>query len=287
MKKIRYVLTVLLIMSVIIMDAAAVVNADSNETAEDYIEHFLNETKCNSVSVAVCDGESVSCYGDEKGLYQIGSMTKAFTGLAVQKLISEGKIKPDNTVAELLPGYTAYYGKKPQDITVEHLLTQTSGYTNSEADYPGADEKMTLQEWADKMSGKELKSFPGEKYSYSNVNYNLLGAIIERVTGNNYKDYMEKEILTPLGLTNTYVVTDPEDENIVRGSRLAYRRAFQYEIPVAEGRIPTGYFYSNIGDMARWARIWLGTADIPEEYRELVKEVKEHLKEEGDYYSGW
>ena len=288
MKWISTVLSVLVIISCIVGSAGLPVRAiDNEDVVEGLVDEFCKDIKCSSVSVAVFDEGEVNCYGDVAGLYQIGSMTKAFTGLAIHKLMSEGKLAPDSTVSELINGFTAYYDSKPYEITVEQLLKQTSGYNNSESLYPSADMDMSLQDWALSISGKELQSVPGEKYAYSNVNFNLLGAIIEKVTGQSYKDYMENEILTPLGLTNTFVSINQNSKRIISGSRLGYRIIFPYEIPVAEGRIPAGYFYSNAEDMVRWMQIWLGTVDIPEEYRELVAEVKEHLTKEGDYYSGW
>ncbi|MBO4389478.1 MAG: beta-lactamase family protein [Lachnospiraceae bacterium] len=252
------------------------------------IYRFQKETGCRDCSVAViCRGE-VSFYGEEEGLYQIGSMTKAFTALAVRKLISEEKLSMESNVSGYLPGFTAYYKGKKQEITVEQLLLMTSGYTNQEAVYPSAAPGMTLQDWVKSISGKELQSLPGEEYAYSNVNYDLLGAIIEQATGESYAEYMEREILEPLGLKNTYVHIPEKCDIIIPGSRLGYRQTFRYEIPVVEGRIPAGYFYSNAGDMARWLQIWLGTAeDVPEEFRELISETKSELTAEGTYTSGW
>ena len=286
MKRIRNVLTVMLILAVF-FNAGLFSRADANgDAVSGCIEEFRKGTRCNSVSVAVLDGDSVKTYGDATGLYQIGSMTKAFTGLAVQKLISEGKVRPDAKASEYLPGFKSFYGAETQEMTIEHLLTQTSGFTNNEKDYPPAKQGQSLQDWAGGISGRELKSRPGEKYSYSNVNYNLLGAVIERVSGKSYKEYVEKEILAPLGLNHTYVALD-SNEKVIRGSRLGYRHAFTYEMPVAEGRIPAGYFYSNAEDMARWMKIWIGEAEIPEGFKTIVKEVKDKLKEPGDYHSGW
>lgn len=287
MRKIRFISALLIVVLLVLVNAGSALNADSEDTVKSYIERFQNDTGCCFVSAAVYSGDRVSFYGDPDALYQIGSMTKAFTGLAVQKLISGGKISPDNKVSEILPWYLAYYDSSPCEITIFQLLCQTSGYTNSETEYPGAEIGMSLQEWAAGMSGKNLHSVPGEKYAYSNVNYNLLGAVIERVTGRSYRDYMENEIFAPLGLNDTRVVPDHGKDNIIKGSRLGYRKAFTYEIPVAEGRIPAGYFYSNAKDMARWMQIWMGIADIPEEYKDIVSKVKDRLKESGDYYSGW
>ena len=276
----------LLLAVLLIVFNALYVHAKQPVSIQEYIDKFSKETKCDSLSVAVVDDKGVKFYGDENGLYQIGSMTKTFTGLAIQKLISEGVLNEDDTIGELLPGFEALINFESVEITVEQLLMQTSGYTNKESDYPSATKDMSLSDWVESISGKELQTKPGEKYAYSNVNYNLLGAIIEKTTGKPYEEYMHEEILLPLGLTNTYVGI-PEGKAIVPGARLGYRRAFKYEIPVYEGRIPAGYFYSNTTDMARWINIWLGTADIPEEYKELISDVKLRLGKTGDYYSGW
>lgn len=257
-----------------------------NEIRE-YVRSFRDETKCDAVSVAVVTRDEVIFYGDKEGLYQIGSMTKAFTGLAALKLINEGRISLDDNISDLLPGFEAYYDNAPVQITVGHLLSQTSGYNNAERRFPSAGKDMTLGDWVMSISGLELASKPGERYAYSNVNYDLLGAIIEGMTGEIFADYMYDEILHPLGLEDTYVGTPPAEERIVPGSRPGYRHAFEYEIPVYEGRIPAGYFYSNVRDMARWLQIWMGTADVPDEYRELITLTKNALNEEGDYFSGW
>ncbi len=286
MKKIK--LTALIMMLTIVFADSILVQASAGkDDISGLVGSFRDETRCDSVSVAVVISEGVRYYGDQEGLYQIGSMTKAFTGLAVVKLISEGRLSYDDNVSDLLPGFEAYYHNAPAEITVEHLLSQTSGYTNLENIYPSAGKDMTLSDWVADISRLELCSKPGERYAYSNVNYNLLGAIIEEVTGDTYADYMYDEILHPLGLNDTYVGKPQAEEKIVPGSRPGYRHAFEYEIPVFEGRIPAGYFYSNVRDMARWLQIWMGCADIPEEYRELITLTKNALNEEGDYFSGW
>ena len=287
MTKKKAVLSLILLVTLLLSCNVLVHASDGDVRISDYVDEFRVDTKCNSVSVAVVRGDEIEFYGDGEGLYQIGSMTKAFTGLGIQKLIRAGVIKEDDPISRWLPGFTAYYQGEAYEITIEQLLAQTSGYTNKEADYASATQETSLMEWTDGISGRELASKPGAEYAYSNVNYNLLGAVIEQATGKTYKDYMETEILNPLGLANTYVQVAEDNESVIQGSRLGYRHSFTYVIPVAPGQIPAGYFYSNAADMARWMQIWMGTADIPKEYEELIKAVKARLQDAGDYYSGW
>ena len=287
MNKTKYILILTVAFSMLMTCFIPVRASDNDKTLSDYAGEFCANTKCSSVSIVVVRGEETEICSDTDGLYQIGSMTKAFTGLGIQKLINDGIISEDDPVSEWIPGFTAYYDAELCDITIRQLLTQTSGYTNKESDYPSAAKGMSLMDWAGTVSGKEVNSKPGTEYSYSNVNYNLLGVVIEQATGKTYEEFMETEILQPLGLMNTYVQLPSDDERIIQGSRLGYRMSFAYEIPVSPGQIPAGYFYSNASDMAKWLRIWLGTADVPEEYKALVRSVKENLADTGDYYSGW
>ncbi len=248
---------------------------------ETMVSEFSTQTGCKNVSVVVYDNGDFSYYGDSEGLYQIGSMTKSFTGLAVQKLINEGKLSGDDKVSDLIPGFKAFYESSEAEITVDDLLKQRSGYTNSETDYPSATEDMTLQDWAESISGKELKTKPGEEYSYSNVNYNLLGVIIENVTGISYREYMEENILVPYGLDSTYAGVPGDSERIVEGSRLGFRNVFEYKVPVREGSIPAGYFYSDAEDIGIWLKAWIENTDAD------MDAVIGELKSEGDCYAGW
>ena len=285
MKK-QSIIAVLTAFITILLFGIPTVHASDSGDIENLIECYRKETRCENVSVAIYDNGDITYYGDSECLYQIGSMTKAFTGLAIQKLIDAGLVKEDGNVSDYISGFEAYYKSESVDITVRNLLEQKSGFTNSEKDYPSATADMTLSEWAESISGRELNSHPGSEYCYSNVNYNLLGLIIENVSGISYAEYMEQEIFIPLGLNNTYA-SFPEDALIVEGARLGYRHAFEFTIPVREASIPAGYFYSNIYDMGRWIEIWTEEISVPENLKRPLAAVKTYLNEEGDYYSGW
>ena len=248
---------------------------------EGLIGEFRSQTKCESVSVVVYDHGEITYFGDSDSLYQIGSMTKSFTGLAVQKLINNGILSKDDTVSDLIPGFTAYYDSSEVQITVEDLLMQRSGYTNSESDYPSASEGMTLEDWAWSISGNDLKSRPGTEYSYSNANYNLLGLILEKKTGLSYSEFMETAVLDPLGLDSTSAGIPENKDRIIEGTRLGFRNVFGYEVPVREGSIPAGYLYSDTEDIGKWMKAWIEGSD-PD-----MEAVMDHLETEGDYYAGW
>ena len=134
----------------ILLAAALLINAAGipagGTDIREMVSAFKSETRCRNVSVVVVDHGEMTFYGDKDGLYQIGSMTKSFTGLAIQKLIDEGTISETDKVLKFIPGFTAYYQGQPVVITVSDLLTQKSGFTNSETDYPSATPEMSLSD---------------------------------------------------------------------------------------------------------------------------------------------
>ena len=284
--------------------SAANVSAKGEDEIQSLIDEFSRNTKCNSVSVMVYDHGEISYYGDKDGLYQIGSMTKSFTGLAIQKLIDEGKLSAEDKLSDYIKYFEAYYNSEKVEITIGQLLTQTSGFTNSESDYYIIGD-ISLTDWAYNFSGRELKCAPGTEYNYSNVNFALLGAVIESVTGSEYKSFMETKVLDPIGLHNTYV-GEPDNKGVIEGSRLAYRKTVDYEIPISEATIPAGYFYSNIEDMGQWMNLWISQdtdmetdldtnqdtdtnqdSNLNIALAKASANVVSCLKNEGDYYAGW
>lgn len=126
----------------------------------------------------------------------IGSITKSFTGMAIAGLIDAGSLSPDATLAD-------FFDDLPADkagITVQQLLTHSAGF-------PGAvGDDLSEESWdtfAAKAFNAELLFEPGSGYAYTNVGFSILAAIIERVTGQSFEDYLVDNILAPGGLTHT------------------------------------------------------------------------------------
>ncbi len=138
-------------------------------------------------------------------VFRIGSITKQFTSTAMLKLVSEGKISLQDKIVKYVPTY------KPQGelVTIENLLNHTSGITN----YTGllelrsnenkAAAKSTEQRFND-FNKVPLEYTPGERYSYTNSGFFILGMIIEKVTGISYGEYIEKNIFDPLKMKSSY-----------------------------------------------------------------------------------
>lgn len=135
-------------------------------------------------------------------VFRIGSMTKQFTAVGILMLMEQGKLALSDPVTKFLPDYPT----QGKTITVEHLLTHTSGiqsYTDMAAWLPLMRKDMSLTELINIFKDQPMQFAPGERWRYNNSGYILLGAIIEKVAGTTYATFIQKNIFDPLGLKHT------------------------------------------------------------------------------------
>jgi CubicO group peptidase (beta-lactamase class C family) len=133
--------------------------------------------------------------------FHIASVSKPFTTAAILLLQERGLLKTSDTLAKFIPDYPN--GDK---ITLIHLLSHTSGIPNINS-FPDYDEfaktRHTVAELVAKFKDRPLEFAPGERYQYSNSNFNLLAYVIEKVSGESYGGYLQKNIFTPLDMSAT------------------------------------------------------------------------------------
>jgi CubicO group peptidase (beta-lactamase class C family) len=155
-------------------------------------------------------------------LFRIASMSKAFTALAILKLRDDGRLRLDEPAETYVPemkGWRYPTSDAPR-ITVRDLLSHTSGFVT---DDPWGDRQQVLSE-ADftrmLAAGVPWQRTPGTAFEYSNFGYALLGRIISNVSGRPYADYIQAEIMRPLGMASTgFEVTDFPNERRAIGYR--------------------------------------------------------------------
>lgn len=135
-------------------------------------------------------------------IFEIGSLTKQFTAVAILQLLEQGKLQLADPITKYLPDYPI----DGNTITIQHLLTHTAGvknYTNMEKWLTTWRQDLSLTETIALFRDEPLEFKPSEKFSYSNSGYVLLGYIIEKVTGISYSNYIDEHILKPIGMRNT------------------------------------------------------------------------------------
>lgn len=134
---------------------------------------------------------------------EIGSITKQFTAVAILMLLEEGKLSLEDPIEKFVEKYPTHGYK----ITIHHLLTHTSGiksYTSLESWTKLWRQDKTPMDMIDLFKNEPMDFAPGEKWSYNNSAYFILGYVIEKASGMPYPEYVEKKIFAPLGMKNSY-----------------------------------------------------------------------------------
>ena len=160
---------------------------------------------------------------DPNALFKIASVSKLYNAVAVAKLVRDGKLSLDKTLADYLPelkGRIEYSDK----ITLRMLVKHRSGIPNFTDTYmywatpkENDDEKLAL------ILDKPADFKPGEDYEYSNTNYLLLGRIMDKVLGYNHFKFIQEKILKPLNLNHTYgSVNDVDTNDVMSGYYVGY-----------------------------------------------------------------
>lgn len=158
--------------------------------------------------------------------FQIGSLTKSFTALAVIQLVDSGVIDLDRPVQGYLPRFRLADADSSGRITVRHLLNQTSGLPGSAGYWHAGDEPP--ESLLERLASVRATRDPGESFEYCNANYEVLGLLVEAVTGERYASRVQRGILEPLGMRHTFV-----DSGDALRAGLAWGHQSWFGIPVA------------------------------------------------------
>ncbi|PVW72595.1 serine hydrolase [Klebsiella pneumoniae] len=202
-------------------------------------------------------------------VYELGSMSKAFTGLVVQILIQEGRLRQGDDIITYLPEMRLNYQGKPASLTVADFLYHTSGLPFStlarlESPMPGS-------AVAQQLRNENLLFAPGAKFSYASANYDVLGAVIENVTGKTFTEVIAERLTQPLGMSATVAVKG--DEIIVNkasGYKLGFGKPVLFHAPLARNHVPAAYIHSTLPDMEIWIDAWLHRKALPATLREAM-----------------
>lgn len=276
---------------------------------KDSIEMLINTSiedgNIPGMSVAVnCDGDSfIKSYGysdidnkikvNNNSIFEIGSNSKAFTAYAIFALEDEGKINLDDPISKYIEGlefkfkgeYQGEYIDQPVNITIKNLLNHTSGLSNGLIVSINEDESEdALDNLMKSLNGLYLNNYPGEEYEYSTVNYDILGRIIEIVSGMSYKDYMCNNVFKNLKLDNTTFNSD--SRNKTKGYKSSFFGNKEYDAPIYKGNYPAGYIESSIIDMNKWIKLIMN--DQNHIINELINPNRNNLADENSFYAnGW
>lgn len=187
-------------------------------------------------------------------VFDIASVSKQFAGYAIAKLLNENKISLDDDIHQYLPEVPDF-GKK---ITIRHLVHHISGLRDWPQTLHAAgwrwDEAFSFDDIMRMVKNqKDLDFEPGFKYSYSNTGYNLLAAIIEKVTGQSFKDWTETNIFKPLGMSASHFSDDYTD--VIKNMAYSYYpsdKGFKKSLSALTAYGSSSLF-TNVEDLSKWA----------------------------------
>jgi CubicO group peptidase (beta-lactamase class C family) len=278
---------------VLLFGAVSVANAQSQRLADDpniasnlrlyeiWVQEQMAYHHQPGVSIGIVhDQELVWAKGFghrdvERGLpatpgtiYRIASITKTFTATAIMQLRDAGKLQLDDPVAKHLPWFT-YRNRFPDApvVTIRHVLTHTSGLPR-EADFPYWTDPgafPTREEIIEALHDQESIFEPETRYKYSNLALALAGEIVVAVSGEAYADYIQRHILDPLGMTNSYVRTEEIDrERLATGYEVMRPDGAQPVSPETDskGLTPAANMSSTVEDLARYISLQLREGSV-------------------------
>ena len=257
----------LFIALILAVAAYAVPEEPSTTIVDEFVNAELRAQHIPGVALAVVrDGKTVKAAGygmanvelsvptKPESIFQTGSVGKQFTATAVMMLVEEGKVGLDDKISKYFPDSPPAW----KDITVRHLLTHTSGIPDYTSEKTGGGINMradyTEEELVKKIAALPLDFQPGEKWSYSNSGYLILGVLIHHVSGEFYGDFLQHRVFQPLQMTSTRIISEAD----IVPNRSAGYRLVKGELKNQKWVSPSlnttadGALYTNVLDLAKW-----------------------------------
>lgn len=219
--------------------------------------------------------------------FRIASVSKPMTAIAILQLYENGKIDLDIPIQHYLPDFPK---KEKGDITVRQLLNHTSGIPHYKSDLEifNFTHYDNCQQALDKFKERELAFEPGTQFLYSSFGYTLLGAIIEKISGKSYQNYMQENIWKPVGMTRTNIENssldykNKADVYIKLGNN--FYRSPQNDLSYT---YPGGGIQSTAEDLLKFGKAILNYKLIKPSTTELIIHLINADSKEKEYTYGW
>ena len=196
---------------------------------------------------------------NEDKIFEVGSITKTFTASLITKLVDEGKMKLSDPIQKYLPVQMAQDSFKNNTITIQHLITHTSGLSSGPSSFTLPylralifTPKNPNRNFKAKQYFRYLKKFkldyvPGRKWEYNNAGYGLLGTFISDIIGMSWEESVRENIFTPLGMRDSYFTIDKHNkDSFIVGITAKGKKSKTWEMKFIN---PAGAIKSTLNDM--------------------------------------
>ena len=254
--------------------ATALPAAVPEGTIEDFVAREMPASGAPGLAYAIVDGAAITSRvrgeivaGSGRAVtpdtpFLLGSISKSFTAMAVMQLVEAGKVDLDGAISAYLPVFRDSPGAA---ITIRQLLSHTSGYSTLQGNQghrDGAEGEDALARQVARIASWAPEHAPGTRWEYSNANYQLLGELIETVSGERYARYIEAHILRPIGMAHSFVADGQTDDRMARGHLPWFftKRALPLH-PADRVTAPAGGVIASAGDVARYLAVMVNGRD--------------------------
>ncbi|MDD8014591.1 MAG: serine hydrolase [Acidobacteriota bacterium] len=195
---------------------------------------------------------------DGRTNFRLASVTKAFTAAAVMLLVRDGKLRYEDRLTDIFPGFPEYAG----DVTVRHILEHTSGLPDYEDLMPAADQAVPVEEAQIKDAAvlellkrtRKGKFAAGSRWAYSNSGYVVLGLVVEKASGRPFAEFLRDRIFAPLEMSGT--VAYERGRNTVPGRAYGHSRENgrwkETDQSPTSATLGDGGVYSSLSDLRLW-----------------------------------
>jgi D-alanyl-D-alanine carboxypeptidase len=208
--------------------------------------------------------------------FRIGSITKMFTAAMILQLVEEGKLKLTDTLDKFFPQVP-----NAKKITIVQILWHRSGIPNVKREQNSQRNLNTIPVTKDEMLDLIVKTTPdfepGTKHSYSNSGYQLLGLILEKITGKSYEEALTERITSKIGLADTYLATG--NINVSKNEALTYMNLGDGWKPVAETHpsilFSAGAIVSTPNDLAKFIQALFDGKIVSKESLDQMKTIRD------------
>jgi len=197
-------------------------------------------------------------------LFHVASVSKTFVATAVMQLVERGKLSLDDPVQNYLPDFVLDDDRFRQ-ITVRQMLSHTSGMPDTDDygwDRPEYDDQ-ALERYVHNLANEKLIAAPGDKFSYSNIAYEVLGLLISRTSGLSFEDYTKENILRPLDMNaSTFLKMEVAPEHATAPHILLPPTVVSPEYPYNRAHAPSSTLHSSALELCNWALMNLNRGEF-------------------------
>lgn len=256
-----------LLLSVILQNSTEAQNINFNEL-DTYYSNAMTAFEQPGMSIGVVkDGKLAFAKGygkrdlnkpetiDENTVFQLASLSKAFTAAGIGILIDEGILNWDDKVVDHLPEFKLFDPYVTREFTIRDLLCHRNGYTTFDGDLLWYGTSYTRQEIVKRFSNLAPKHGFREKYGYSNIMFIAAALVIEKKTGQSWEDFIESRILKPLEMNSSSItMADFKSGSNIAAPHVHDKVQDYIDYNNAAGAVGVN---STITDLAKWASMWL------------------------------